>query len=527
MEKEKHLLKHVKALTKIGIALSAEKKINNFFKLVLDEAIRFTNADGGTIYTLSEDKRTLDFKIICTISMNLRLGMADTAKWPSVPLYDEKGNKLFKNFASYVAHTGKATSVEDAYNQNIFDNSGTKKYDKNNNYHSKSMAAIPMKDHENELLGVIQLINAMDEKGNIVNFNDEHITMLTSLASQAAIAFTNKNLIEGLENLLYQFIKSIAGAIDRKSKYTGGHIKRVATLSEMLSQKIQKDKGHYKDITFSDDELQEISIAGWMHDVGKITTPIYVRDKAKKLETIFDRVELINTRFNLVRSIILEDISCCLKDNCKKEELEKLLEQLEEDRKFIYQANTGGEFMKDEDLERIDRIFQFKYSSNENDYFLLTENEKINLSIRRGTLLPEEFDKMREHAIVTHEMLGELTFPKKFRDVPKYASAHHEKLNGKGYPFQLSAEQMPLQSRIIAIADLYEALTASDRPYKKGKTLTETLKIMAFMVKDGEIDADLLDLLIDSGLYLEYAKKFLKPRQIDDVDIAKIKAMYH
>lgn len=526
MEKEKHLLKHVQALTKIGIALSAEKDINNFFKLVLDEAIRFTNADGGTIYTLSEDKKALDFKIICTISMNLRLGMADTAKWPSVPLYDDKENKLFKNFASYVAHTGEAISVEDAYNQEIFDNSGTRKYDRSNNYHSKSMAAIPMKDHENELLGVIQLINAMDKKGNIVNFNEEHITMLTSLASQAAIAFTNKNLIEGLENLLYQFIKSIASAIDRKSKYTGGHIKRVATLSEMLSQKIQKDKKHYKDITFSDDELQEISIAGWMHDVGKITTPIYVRDKAQKLETIFDRVELINTRFSLVKSIIQKDISC-MKDNSKKEELEKLLKQLEDDRKFICKANKGGEFMKDEDLERIDRIFQFKYSSNGNDYFLLTENEKINLSIRKGTLLPEEFDKMREHAIVTHEMLGELTFPKKFRDVPKYASSHHEKLNGKGYPFQLNAEQMPLQSRIIAIADLYEALTASDRPYKKGKTLTETLRIMAFMVKDGEIDANLLDLFIDSGLYLEYAEKFLKTQQIDDVDISKIKAMYH
>ncbi|MCK4312732.1 MAG: GAF domain-containing protein [Candidatus Cloacimonetes bacterium] len=527
MELRKDLINQIKRLTNIGIALSSEKDINNFFKLVLDEAINYTSADAGTIYTVSEDKKFLDFKVICTLSMNLRLGIADTSKWPSVSLYNKDGKKRLKNFVSYVAHTGETTSIDDVYNQDIFDNSGTKKYDKANNYHSKSMAAIPLKNHENEVLGVIQLINAMDEKGEIISFTDQHLTMLTSLASQAAIALSNKKLIEGLEKLLYQFIKSIAAAIDRKSKYTGGHITRVATLCEEISKKIKADKKYFKDINFTEDELQEISISGWMHDVGKITTPIYVVDKAKKLETIFDRIEVVTTRFKLIKSLIQKDIVCCSAvDKIKKQNLEKTLKQLEEDRKFVKRVNTGGEFMQDEDLDRIERIYNFNYETEGKKYLLITENEKINLSIRRGTLLPEEFEKMREHAIVTHEMLSELTFPKKFKNVPLYASAHHEKLNGQGYPFKLTAEELPIQARIIAVADLYEALTASDRPYKKGKTLTESLRIMAFMVKDGEIDKSILNLLIDSGLYLEYAKKFLKPEQIDDVDTEKIKAMY-
>lgn len=522
MENEKELIRQIKALTRIGIALSGERNINNFFKLVLEEAINFTNADGGTIYTLSEDKQTLDFTIIYTKSMNLNLGMADTAKWPSVPLYDNNGNKLFKNFASYVAHTGKPSSVEDAYDQGIFDNSGTKSYDSKNDYHSKSMAAIPMKDHENELLGVIQLINAYDDEGNITHFTEEHLTMLSSLASQAAIAFTNKNLVEGLEKLLYQFIKSIAAAIDRKSEYTSGHIKRVATLSEMLADVIQNDSNVYKDIHFTPEELQEISLSGWMHDVGKITTPIYVRDKAKKLETIQDRIEIVKTRFELISALIYKDIEYS-KTMSKKEELKKLNDKLMDDKEFIIKVNTGGEFMQDEYIERIEEISNFRYSANNKEYHLITEDEKKNLCIRKGTLLPEELEKMWEHALVSHEMLSELTYPKKFKNLPLYAASHHEKLNGKGYPFNKTAEELPLQSRIIAIADLYEALTASDRPYKKGKTLTETLKIMAFMVKDGEIDKDLVELLMDSRLYLKYAEEFLKPEQIDDVDIDAIK----
>jgi len=518
-------INHIEQLTKIGIALSAEKDINNFFNLVLEEAMDYTNSDGGTIYTISEDKKYLDFKIVCTRSKNIKLGFADTTKWPSIPIFDENGKPNLKNFASYVAHTGKSSSIDDVYNQNIYDNSGTKKYDKSNDYSTKSIVAVPLKNHENDVLGVIQLINAMDDNGNIISYTKEHITMLTSLASQAAIALTNKLLIEGLENLLRQFIKSIAKAIDRKSEYTGGHITRVASLTEMIAAAIQKDKKEFPNVEFSENEMQEISIAGWMHDIGKITTPIYIMDKATKLETIFNRIELVKARFEIVKLVIKCDL-LKIKNERKKDKLLEILTRLDNDLEFLEHANIGGEFMKDEDLERIDGIFHFSYESEGKKYFLITENEKKNLSIRKGTLLEEEIEKMREHAFVSHEMLSQLTFPRKYKNVPIYASAHHEKLNGKGYPFHLQGKDLPLQARIIAIADLFEALTAADRPYKKGKKLSETFRIMAFMAKDNEIDKNVLDLLIDSGVFMDYAKAYLNPEQIDEVDFDKLKKMY-
>ena len=512
---------HIKSLTKIGIAISAEKDINKFFNLVLDEAIKYTNADAGTIYTVSDDQKYLDFKLVCTRSKNMKLGIADTAKWPSIPLFDENGNYRNKNFVTFVANTGQPTDIDDVYDQNVFDNSGTKTYDSNNNYRSKSMAAIPLKNHENQVLGVIQLINALTENGEIVSFSEDHITMLTSLASQAAIALSNKKLIFGLENLLNQFIKSIASAIDRKSKYTGGHIIRVATLSEMISEKINADKVCFSNVHFTQDELQEISVSAWMHDVGKITTPVHVRDKATKLETIFDRIELIKTRFELVKAVIERDIA-----QTGNKELEKELTEIDAFENFIEKTNIGGEFMTDEALAYLDKICEFSYSSHNKTYKLITENEKTNLAIKRGTLLPEEIETIREHAEITHEMLKELTYPKKLKNVPRFASAHHEKLNGQGYPLGLDASQLPIQARLIAIADLYEALTASDRPYKEGKTLSASLKIMAFMAKDEEIDKDLLDLLLDSGLYMEYAKQYLKEKQIDNPNIEEIKSIY-
>ena len=518
------LTESITRLTNVGIALSAEKDINKFFMIILDEAMYFTNADAATLYTVSTDQKSLDFKVICTLSKDLRLGIADTSKWPSIPLYDENGEKRMTCFVSYVAHTGEPLSIDDVYDQDLFDASGTKEYDCNNDYRSKSMAAIPLKNHENEVLGVIQLINALNEEGEVISFSTRIFTMVSSLASQAAIALSNKKLILSLESLLYQFIKSIAAAIDRKSKNTGGHINRVASLSEKLSQKIQEDEKYYPDIHFSDNELPEISLAGWMHDVGKITTPVFIQDKAKKLETIIDRIELVNTRFELVNRIIENDILCNPKKN--KAELHTILQKLEEYCQFVTKCNTGGEFMAEQDLALLDEIFAFRYESKGKEYFLINANEHQNLGIRSGTLLWEELLKMREHALVSYEMLSGLTFPRKFKNVPLYASAHHEKLNGKGYPNELTEDQLPLQSRIIAVADIFEALTASDRPYKQGKKLSESFKILGFMAKEKDIDSKLLNLLIDSGLYLEYAREYLKPEQIDEVDFDKIKSMY-
>lgn len=519
---------HIQKLTRIGIALSAEKDLDEFFQLVLEEAISYTNADAGSLYMISADKRFLDFQLVCTRSKNIMLGRADTAKWPSVPLYDDHGNKILKNFVSYVVHTGKTANIDDVYDQNIFDNSGTKKYDASNQYRCKSMLGVPLMNHEQNILGVIQLINALDDNNKIISFNQEHIAMLSSLASQAAIALTNKELIEDLERLLYQFIKSIANAIDHKSKYTGGHITRVTTLTEMISRQINRDDKFFPEVNFSENELQEISLSGWMHDMGKITTPEHIMDKATKLETIFDRIELIHTRYELIKALIEKDILCCndINKNRQKKDLESQIRQLEDDWQFIRSINSGKNMLQTVDLERIEKISQFAFHTDGREFYLINSNEKKNLMIRIGTLLPEEKEKMMEHARITHEMLSALTFPKKFRNVPLYASSHHEKLNGKGYPFGLKSDEMPLPARIIAVADIFESLTAADRPYKDGKTLSDTLKILAFWVRDGELDARIIDLLLETKLYLIYAREFLQPEQIDEIDNNKIRAIY-
>lgn len=515
---------HIKKITEIAIALSAVKGLEAFFKMVLEEAIAYTNADAGSLYMVSEDGKFLDFKFVCTVSKGITLGIADTKKWPSVPLYKELDKENHNNFVAYVFHNRGTLALKDVYDQELFDNSGTRKYDDSNNYHSQSMLAVPLMNHEDDIVGVIQLINAQDDAGNLIAFEQAEINMVQALSSLAAIAYTNNRLIFDLENLLLQFIQSIASAIDHKSKYTGGHIHRVARLCEDIAELVNKDEVYFPNIKFSDNELKEISIAGWMHDIGKITTPVYIMDKSHKLETIFDRIELVEERINCLRS--LADSHNLNSNSVTKDELNKLYDRLNETSEFIKTLNIGGEFLSPDKEQRLTEIFDNPIEFMGKEFPLLTKDERKNLAIKKGTLLPEEIDIMRDHVSVTHDMLSELTFPKKYRNVPLYAATHHEKLNGTGYPFGMNEENLPLQSRILAVADLFESLTASDRPYKKGMPLSQALRIMCYMVKDGEIDPKLVALLLDSELIQIYAVQHLHEYQNDAYDIKTLKDIY-
>lgn len=524
-------LDHIRSLTKIGISLSVEQDLSKVFDMILEEALLYTKADGATIYSLSSDKRFLEYQIAYNNSLGLRMGGSggEAITWPPIAMYHDDGTPVLNYMATYVAHTGEPQRVDDVYTQTKFDNSGTRRLDKNNNYRSKSMVAIPLKDHEQEVLGVIQLINAMDADGVVIPFTEEHMAMLTSLASIAAIIMTNKKLIDGLENLLYEFIRSIAHAIDRKSRDTGNHINRVAILTEMIAGAInQSSKGVYRGTSFSHEELKEISLAGWMHDLGKIITPEHVQNKSTKLETVFDRIELIRTRFKLVEMAIRKDVQRCIykRDHHNRRILESMVQNLKADLKFLERINTGHVWMSDRELSHLKEIFSFRYTTHGETFFLLTNNEYENLRIRIRTLHPSEIQIMRDHAKVTNDMLNRLTFPKKFRNVPVYAAAHHEKLNGKGYPLGLKGDEMPLQARIIALADFFEALTSADRPYKKGNKLSESLRIIAVTVRMGETDPDLFDLFLDTGLFRHFARDYVAPSQIDEVNIEEIKAIY-
>jgi len=524
--------KHIKQLIHIGESLSAKKSLVNIFTLILNEAMDYANADGGTIYFVSNDRKFLDFKLTYNKSLNIEMGNEETPiTWPSIPLYLKNGLANMSYMVSYVYHTKESKTFEDVYDQKLFDNTGTQKFDTRNKYRSQSMAAIPLINHEDEVMGVIQLINAMDKDGNCIPFGTEHIKMLNSLASQAAISLSNKRLIESLEELLLQFIKSIATAIDKKSKYTAGHVKRVATLTEEIARRINEDEnGYFKNVYFNEDQLQEISMAGWMHDVGKIVTPECIMDKSTKLQKIIDRVELIKVRGELIKQVIKKDINKLKLDRTltkeKEKELIKISNQIDHDISLIEKMNFGVENFSDENKKEIERMYSFSYISEGQDYRILTDDEKKNLMIYRGTLTDEEFDIMKEHAQVTWEMLSPLQFPKKYENVPLYAAAHHERLDGGGYPHNLSENQIPLQARIIAVADVFEALL-SERPYKDGKKVSEAMKIIAFMVQDHKLDKAVVDILLDSGLHISFAQKIAKPEQVDNVDIKKIKSIYH
>lgn len=532
--------RHIQNLTRIGVALSSITNLERIFDLILVEAIAFTNADAATIYKVSEDKKFLEFVLVYTKSLNLKMGGNHSPiTWPGIPLFDKKGKPQLKHIVTNVYHKKRLLCFEDVYETTDYDISGTKSIDSANNYRSKSLLTLPLKNHEDEVLGVFQVINALDRHGKVTAFKDEHIVMLKSLASQAAIAMSNRKLINDLENLLLQFMHSIAKGIERKSKYSSNHIIRVALLADMLAQKINSDvSARFREVSFSPHELKELSMAGLMHDVGKIVTPEYVMDKSTKLESIIDRLQLVSLRYELFKktltlykhelgeALILKMAGQWYPD-VKLKSFSDILQQLDHDLDFLKKINTGREVLSDEDLQRLIRIQKMDFDYDGQTWQLLTEDEYKHLKIKRGTLSPEERQTMNEHAQVTWEMLSELSFPQKYKNVALYAATHHEKLNGNGYPFGMISDQLPLQSRILAIADICEALTARDRPYKKGNKLSEALNILAVCTKNKEIDADLLDLMLDSGLYLEFAQQYMLPEQIDEIDITAIKKIYH
>jgi HD-GYP domain-containing protein (c-di-GMP phosphodiesterase class II) len=522
----------IRKLTQIGAALSAEKNIDRLLEMIVDEARNFTHADGGTLYIMSDDETALNFAIVQNNTLKIRMGgTGGKITWSPVLLKNPDGSPNHANVSAYAALSAKVVNIPDVYEADGFNFQGTRKFDTDTSYRSKSMLVVPLQNHENDIIGVLQLLNAQDSAtGKVINFSYEYQQMTESLASQAAVALSNNRLIHDLENLLESFITTIATAIDEKSPYTGSHVRRVADLTLTIADRINKmADGVYANVYFNDDLLRELRIAAWLHDVGKITTPEYVVDKATKLDSIYDRIETLKTRFEVLRrdheidvlkNRLIMDASTrpaagleTAGDSRVKAEINEqsdaFVKGLEEDLGFLINANTGGEFMADEMLARIKDIAARTWLHEGVLQPLLTENEVYNLTIRRGTLTNEEREIINNHAKVTYKMLSRLPFPKKLRRVPDYAAAHHEKMDGTGYPRGLKGEELSLQSRILALADVFEALTAKDRPYRRGMTLSEALKIMSFMVKDGHIDKDLFEFFIKEQIYLDYAKKEL------------------
>jgi HD-GYP domain-containing protein (c-di-GMP phosphodiesterase class II) len=528
------LLQRLEELNRVGVSLSKEKDINRLLENILIAAKNIVNADGGTLYRMVDD-RTLKFEILRTDSLNIAMGGTTGVEIPFYPIaiYDAAGKPNNSMVVAYAVLHDQTINITDAYSEQGFDFTGTKNFDKKTGYRSQSFLTIPMKNHENEIIGVLQLINAKDRvSGEIIAFSATDEQLAESLASQAAIALTNRLLISQLENLFESFIRLINTAIDEKSPYTGGHCARVPVLTMMIAEAVNNTKtGPLKDFNMSEKDRYELKIAGLLHDCGKVTTPVHVVDKSTKLETIYDRINLIDTRFEVLkRDAEIKLLKAKLragKDrdaNAKLEaEYRSRIKQLNQDREFLRKTNIGGEFANEELLQRVREIAAYTWSAIDGRRTnFLTDEEVENLTISRGTLNGKEREIINNHVVVTIKMLEALPWPRHLRKVPEYAGGHHERVDGKGYPRGLRREQMSVQARIMGIADIFEALTAKDRPYKVGKTLTESLHILGRLKIDGHIDTDLFDVFVREKVYLEYAKQFLDPSQIDKVNESKI-----
>ncbi len=532
------LEKQISNLASIGLALSKEKDMNKLLEMILLEAKRIANSDGGTLYMMTDDN-CLRFEILMTDSLDFHMGGTSGKEIPFYPvkLYTDDGEPNNSMIAAYVGLTGETVNIKDAYKAKGFDFSGTKMFDEKTGYHSQSFLTVPLKNHEDEIIGVLQLLNAQKPKSNtIIPFTSDVQKMVEALASQAAVAITNKNLIKDLENLFESFIKLIASAIDAKSPYTGGHCARVPEITMLLANAVQETKdGPFADIAFTEKEMYELKIAAWLHDCGKVATPEFVVDKSTKLETIYDRVHEVETRFGVIKRDaeikrlkkelkIERNESLSLKEKSEKIkalqiEYRKTARILKSDLEFVQESNVGGEFMSGDKKDRVYQIANYRWKPNGKMENFLSEDEIYNLTIPRGTLTPEERKVINDHIVVTINMLEELPYPKHLKNVPEFAGGHHEKLDGTGYPKGLIKDEMTVQARIMAIADIFEALTARDRPYKKGKTLSQAMRILGFMKNDAHIDVDLFDIFVKEKIYLKYAEEYLDPEQIDEVQM--------
>ena len=526
-----HLFHRLEQLNGIGAALSRERNIDTLLENILTAAQAITGADGGTLYSVTEDGAALKFEILHTHSLGIRMG-GTTGKpinYPQLPLRKADGTPNDSLVAAYAAIHDRTVNIADAYAARGFDFSGTRAFDELSGYRSRSFLTVPMKNHDLELIGVLQLINARDPAtGEVTTFSLADQGLAESLASQAAIALTNRLLISQLERLFESFVNLINLAIDEKSPYTGGHCQRVPALTMMLADAVDATEvGPLADFHMTDRDRYELKMAGLLHDCGKITTPVHVVDKATKLQTIYDRIGLVDTRFEVLkrdaelaalrRQLALRPVVDARAEGQELQALQHEIHALEEEREFLRRCNQGAEAMRAEDQQRVRDIAAMRHWRNPQGVQtnFLTAEEVENLTIRAGTLTQAERDTINYHIVATIKMLETLPWPRHLKNVPEYAGGHHERMDGKGYPRGLTREQMSLQARMMGIADIFEALTAADRPYKSGMTLSEALAIMYRMRDNGHIDPDLFEVFVRQGVHLRYGEAFLEPSQRD------------
>ncbi|MET0208536.1 MAG: HD domain-containing phosphohydrolase [Burkholderiaceae bacterium] len=536
---------------------------------LLEEGRRLLHCDGATMYMVT-DQEMLRFELRTR---------SDPLPSQQIPLYDSQTGRPNDSYVSvYTAINNRSVLIDDVYAESRFDLSGTRAFDRASGYHTVSMLTVPIAPRGGAPIGVLQFMNASDPvTGQVVPFDADVVGLVEALAAQAAVALDNLSLVDSQKQLMESLIRVLATAIDAKSPYTGRHCERVPELAVMLARAASDTSvGPLKHFAFrSEEEWEEFRIGAWLHDCGKVTTPEYVIDKATKLETIYNRIHEVRMRFEVMRRDLeiraLQAQVAGTWTPADQAAHRAELDQLESDFAFVAKSNVGSEAMDDEAVQRLRKIGEMRWVRHFDDRLGLSQAELAsraaeptaalpcvelllsdrardlvprsreeqldpafgfkmdvpeysynrgelhNLSVRSGTLTREERYKINEHMVHTVTMLEQMPFPKHLRRVPEYAGTHHERMDGKGYPRQLGPDQLSVPSRIMAVADIFEALTASDRPYKKPKKLSEALRVLQRM-SGPHVDPDVFNLFLQSGVYLEFARKHLNPEQIDVYD---------
>ncbi|SDO25919.1 HD family phosphohydrolase [Vreelandella arcis] len=529
-------LMRIRQLNEVGIALSSERNHDALLERILTSARNLTQADAGTLYTVDAEKQQLSFAIVQNATLDAYFGGLSEPvgeQFPTIELYQEDGSPNQHLVVAYTVLNDCTVNIEDAYTAEGFDFSGTHRFDQKSGYRSRAFLTVPMHNHDGDIVAVLQLLNKRTAQGidGAFSQSDQHIA--ESLASQAAVAITNQRLIAEMQALFDSFIRVIANAIDTKSGYTGAHCRRVPTATLLLAEATHRStRPEVAHFNLSDDDRYEIKTAAWLHDCGKIVTPPHIMDKATKLEGLFDRLSLIETRFaaklqSLEAAKLRAELDAYRNDepvsDAKLDAIAAERQALQDSLALIRRSNTGREFMEDADIERLHAIAQQTWEDvNGDTQPLLTKDELENLCIRRGTLNPAERKVIEGHMTATLEMLEELPFPKHLQRVPEYAGGHHERMDGAGYPKGLTREQLSLPARMMGIADVFEALTAPDRPYKAPMKLSQALSIMGQMVEDNHLDPDLFAVFVEEKVYLDYARQHLAEDQCDHIDIASL-----
>ncbi len=513
---EQELLTHIKYKRLLGINLELSSELNKdkLFEMIIELAMDLTNCEGGTLYTLSNDKKSLNFQVVQNKKLDLFMGGTNNKiSWDSIPLFQEDGVENKSMVAAVCALENRLINIDDVYESNKYNFIGTKNFDAKTGYKSQSMVVIPLVNHEEDVIGVLQLLNKTTPSKEIISFDSNDEEVVIALASQAAMALTNSFLIDSIEKFLEAIVKTIAKAIDAKSKHTSHHIEKVAKIAEYIALAINKDKTIYKNTVYTKNDFEQIRLAALLHDIGKISMPEAIIDKSRKLEKLIDRIEIVQGRFDILKKDYEIKL---LKNEITHAEYNEIIAQIDDDLAFVEKSNIGGEFMTEIEIQRIQDISKYKYTHKGKLKNILTDEEIYNLSIQKGTLTKEEKDIMNSHAQLSYEMLSELPFPKKYKDVMHIAVNHHEKLNGKGYPRGLTADEITLEDRIMVLADVFEALTSNDRPYKDAKKLSDVFKILSIMAINGEIDKDLLEFFSNSEELKKFASEELFNYQVDE-----------